>query len=255
MSTPWNLNGASWPRAHTNRARGLSSGCSTTASAPVPYAKLTTTSIRTANRRASRHVGVSRQSGVCQASRDSAVSLAGEAILGVPDVNLNSAPNGGYTVTGALEVQARPEDVYAVLVDYEGAHNIFSNIEATKVLEVDGKTQLLQKCRWTFLMFSGTFDAILSVREVPEQKVLLFELVRSSFMKGFEGRWHVVDNGAGGSVVEHSLTVNPTLSPPGVMGGYTRKIFVEQEHQVLDDLIAELIRREQVSVAENVTAC
>jgi aspartate 1-decarboxylase len=56
----------------------------------------------------------------------------------------SATQNGGYTVTGALEVQARPEDVYAVLVDYEGAHNIFSNIEATKVLEVDGKTQLLQ---------------------------------------------------------------------------------------------------------------
>eukprot|EP00873_Tetraselmis_striata_P037340 jgi/Tetstr1/457604/TSEL_044171.t1 len=202
----------------------------------------------------SRVEGHTRRGGVCQASRDSAVSLAGEAMLGMPNVILDSAPNGGYTVTGALEVAARPEDVYAVLVDYEGAHDIFSNIESTKVVDVEGKVQLMQKCRWKFLMFSGTFDAVLSVREVPEQRVLLFELVQSSFMQGFQGRWKVVDNGQGGSVVKHSLTVNPTLSPPSVMGGYTRKIFVEQEHQVLDDLIAELIRREQVLVVENASA-
>ena len=40
-------------------------------------------------------------------------------------------------------------------------------------------------------MFSGTFKAAMSVRQVPDQRVLLFDLVEPGFMQEFEGRWKV----------------------------------------------------------------
>mmetsp|Transcript_24679 Transcript_24679/g.68672 ORF Transcript_24679/g.68672 Transcript_24679/m.68672 type:complete len:247 (-) Transcript_24679:1196-1936(-) len=187
-----------------------------------------------------------RSSQLCRVASDRVSgSVNDDGTLTLPNVELMNQENGAFSVNGDIEVLATPEEVYKVLADFNGAPRIFSNIVATERLDAGpGKIHLLQKCRWKFLMFSGTFNAVLSVREVPEQKVLLFELVSSSFMREFEGRWKVVKNEMGNAVVEHSLTVKPTMLPPPGMGGYTRKIFVEQEMQVLEDLKAELIRRQ-----------
>ena len=46
-------------------------------------------------------------------------------------------------------------------------------------------------------MFSGTFSADLSVRQIPEQRDLLFELASPGFMQEFEGRWKVTEGGMG----------------------------------------------------------
>jgi len=59
------------------------------------------------------------------------------------------------------------------------------------------RSRVVQKCRWTFLMFSGTFSADLSVRQIPEQRDLLFELASPGFMQEFEGRWKVTEGGMG----------------------------------------------------------
>lgn len=48
-----------------------------------------------------------------------------------------------------------------------------------------------QACRWQFLAFSGTFDVQLAVQEDADAMLLVFRLVRSSFMNDFEGRWQV----------------------------------------------------------------
>jgi len=168
-----------------------------------------------------------------------------DGTITLPSVELEAGENGKYKVNGIVELESKPSDVYDVLVDFEGAHDIFSNIEGTEIVESDdGKVTLLQRCRWTFLVFSGTFKAAMSVRQVPDQRVLLFDLVEPGFMQEFEGRWKVMESESGGSIVEHTLAVKPSMAPPGgLMSGYTRKIFVEQELQVLKDLELELERR------------
>ena len=40
----------------------------------------------------------------------------------------------------------------------------------------------------------------------------------------------------GGSLVEHRLTVEPMVSPPAFLTGYTQKIFVKQVASILRDL-------------------
>ena len=48
-----------------------------------------------------------------------------------------------------------------------------------------------QKCKWEFLVFSGSFDTQLAVSEDPEAGSLVFRQLQSSFMRDFEGRWQV----------------------------------------------------------------
>jgi hypothetical protein len=49
----------------------------------------------------------------------------------------------------------------------------------------------LQACKWQFLAFKGTFNVHLNVHEAPEDRLLVFTLAESSFMRDFEGRWQV----------------------------------------------------------------
>jgi hypothetical protein len=49
----------------------------------------------------------------------------------------------------------------------------------------------MQCGKWQFLTFSGTFDVTLDVTEEPGSRLLVFRLVRSTFMEDFEGRWQV----------------------------------------------------------------
>lgn len=110
----------------------------------------------------------------------------------------------------------------------------------------------MQICRWEFLTFSGTFKTLLDVHEEPEAGKVVFSLIKSAFMKDFEGQWQVsslincrtmcrnhvallqlpqhvylllthwvarvqlTDNADGGCHVEHKLTVQPVLDAPAL---------------------------------------
>lgn len=50
----------------------------------------------------------------------------------------------------------------------------------------------VQDCKWHFLLFSGTFQTRLSVREEPHHLRLTFNLLDGSiFMRDFVGQWQV----------------------------------------------------------------
>jgi hypothetical protein len=46
-------------------------------------------------------------------------------------------------------------------------------------------------CRWEFLVFSGTFETQLTVDEDRKAGTVVFNLVSSTFMRHFQGRWQV----------------------------------------------------------------
>jgi len=52
----------------------------------------------------------------------------------------------------------------------------------------------VQICRWEFLAFSGTFKTLLNVHEERDAGRVVFSLIKSSFMKDFEGQWQVISN-------------------------------------------------------------
>lgn len=71
-------------------------------------------------------------------------------------------------------------------------------------------------CTWKFLVFTGDFRIVMSVLETQEGSPfeLVFRLVRSGFMKEFEGVWRVsIDwgwiwgGGGGGGVGGVEFTV------------------------------------------------
>lgn len=132
--------------------------------------------------------------------------------------------NGVYTVGGSLETPVKTSEVYKMLVDYPNLNKVFSSIDECHTLTEQQALQLLQVgpakdmlpvtrqhavqgiqhsvntcnahcilqiCRWEFLAFSGTFKTLLNVHEERDAGRVVFSLIKSSFMKDFEGQWQV----------------------------------------------------------------
>lgn len=99
--------------------------------------------------------------------------------------------------------------------------------------------QVLQRCKWKFLLFEGSFGLALDVDTKPETREVSFTLVQSKFMRDFEGSWVVEPLPDGGCLVEHVLKVTPLVAPPRAFAHYTSKIFMRQVEGILGDLQAE----------------
>jgi hypothetical protein len=115
-----------------------------------------------------------------------------------------------------------------------------------------------QACSWRFLAFSGSFNVHLAVEEDAAARALVFKLIKSSFMRDFEGRWLVTpapsssssssssssgssDGGSSGrSRVEHVLAVEPIVPMPAAISRYTKGIFTRQVANILRDLEREI---------------
>ena len=57
---------------------------------------------------------------------------------------LSVTQNGTYTVEGAVRTVASPDEVWAVLTDYEGLAEVFSNIKRSTVLSREPEIVLHQ---------------------------------------------------------------------------------------------------------------
>jgi len=154
---------------------------------------------------------------------------------------------GEYSVKGSVELDMEKEEVMRILRDFEGAPKIFNNVLDTQVLESvrsskGQRTLLMQRLTWEFLVFRGSFFAHLWVDENDADGTLDFVLKESSFMSTFRGCWTVTAQDNGRTLVEHSIAVTPKLQPPPPVSYYTKRIFVQQERQLLIDLTAEVLR-------------
>ncbi|KAL3160715.1 hypothetical protein ABBQ32_010626 [Trebouxia sp. C0010 RCD-2024] len=131
-------------------------------------------------------------------------------------VSLLSHQNGIYTVGGSIETPVTQSKVYDMLIDYPNLNKVFSSIDECHTLTEKQALQLLQICRWEFLAFSGTFKTLLNVDEERDAGRLVFSLIKSSFMKDFEGQWQLTESPGGGCLVEHRLKVQPVLDAPAL---------------------------------------
>ncbi|GHP05016.1 hypothetical protein PPROV_000376800 [Pycnococcus provasolii] len=153
----------------------------------------------------------------------------------------SDVPNGMYSATGKLVLphSVNADDVWDMLLDYERSSDIFHNIEEAVVMHDESRNQkqLVEQCRWVFLVFSGTFELLLDVDENVSERVLTFSLGKpGAFMQAFEGRWQVMTADDGQAVVAHTLTVRPSLPPPALVSGYTEAVFERQVKRVMEDL-------------------
>ncbi|CAL5224922.1 g7688 [Coccomyxa viridis] len=166
----------------------------------------------------------------------------GVPVACAPTINSVDYQAGLYTIHGSLHIDLSEEAVLDVLTDYDGLSRIYNNIEDSQVLVNGSQKQVLQTCRWEFLVFSGTFETRLTVHEARQHGEVVFNLISSSFMRQFQGAWKVTSLAGGGCRVQHRLSVQPSLAPPEALASYTKKIFVRQVERLLEDLSRELCR-------------
>jgi hypothetical protein len=173
-----------------------------------------------------------------------------------PRVEYLGAVDGGamLTVRGRLTLPLDPPDaVYAVLSDYDRCPEVFSSTVLHARSERQGEpgsrdssVTVVQGAKWRVLGFSGSFDVRLTVKEDPEARTLVFTLVESAFLKGFEGRWAVRPRKAGGGrgcVVEHVLAVEPMVALPRPIAAVASMLFTRQIDSLLGDLRKEMERQ------------
>eukprot|EP01025_Chloroclados_australasicus_P000193 TRINITY_DN10094_c0_g1_i2.p1 TRINITY_DN10094_c0_g1~~TRINITY_DN10094_c0_g1_i2.p1 ORF type:complete len:230 (-),score=11.57 TRINITY_DN10094_c0_g1_i2:357-1046(-) len=149
--------------------------------------------------------------------------------------------NGLYEMQGSLRTDVAADRIYNLLVDYEGLSEVYRTIDSsTFTTASDGKIILNQVCRWEFLLLSGTFETVFLMNEFKDDYKLVFEAIKSPFMKSMTGSWKILDDKDGGTIVQHVLAVQPLLSPPPILGDYTQRIFESQVRGILEDLQASL---------------
>lgn len=160
-----------------------------------------------------------------------------------------------FSLAGRLELGfIEPSEVLAILCDYSNkAADIWSNVDQSSSERV-GNTlgvelyDVQQTCSWRFTLFSGQFDCRIRVEQRQENEgssglnpQLQFKLIKSSFMKDFEGSWKVSKEG-NGVVVEHLLSVRPMIEIPQSLSSLSQGIFCAQVQATLTDLENEVER-------------
>ncbi|CAI5953736.1 unnamed protein product [Closterium sp. NIES-65] len=108
-----------------------------------------------------------------------------------------SAPKGAFCQIDSEVTMALPPDaVYNILCD-PCNRRVFKNIRAVtyrRVLEDDGDRQLVeveQSAVGKFLIFSGSCDVRIFVRQDRLKHTMSFAIARPGFMRRFEGSWQV----------------------------------------------------------------
>ncbi|CAI5989817.1 unnamed protein product [Closterium sp. NIES-64] len=108
-----------------------------------------------------------------------------------------SAPKGAFCQIDSEVTMALPPDaVYNILCD-PCNRRVFKNIRAVtyrRVLEDDGDRQVVeveQSAVGKFLIFSGSCDVRLFVRQDRLKHTMSFAIARPGFMRRFEGSWQV----------------------------------------------------------------
>ena len=180
-------------------------------------------------------------------SGDGAVGDSGERVVvsGEAKCALVSSEKGAYTVRGEMTlVGADASSVYNLLTDYEASPRAFRAVRSVKVVDCEGNEcvasniYIEQECEWKFFVFGGAFPCSFEVEERDEEKRMKCSLAPNAkgrgFLRQFEGSW-VVEETSDGVRVEHTLMVQPKLTPP-----YASKIFVQQVEQIMEDVANEI---------------
>ena len=166
-------------------------------------------------------------------------------VNGEAKCTLLSSEKGAYTVRGEMTLTgADASSVYNLLTDYEASPRAFRAVRSVKVVECEGdecvasNIYIEQECEWKFFVFGGAFPCSFEVEERDEELRMKCSLAPNAkgrgFLRQFEGSW-VVEETSDGVRVEHTLMVQPKLTPP-----YSSKIFVQQVEQIMEDVANEI---------------
>ena len=135
-------------------------------------------------------------------------------------------------------VQAMPQEIWAVLTDYDHAAEFISGLERSVILSGTQDTLLVsQKGSMGFGPFSVTFETITEVQLTP-YKTIRTRMVSGNMKKNQSTT--LISQEATGTRVVHHLESIPDVWIPPIIG----RIFIAHEaHIRFRQLVAEILRR------------
>mmetsp|Transcript_17302 Transcript_17302/g.42506 ORF Transcript_17302/g.42506 Transcript_17302/m.42506 type:complete len:251 (-) Transcript_17302:64-816(-) len=128
------------------------------------------------------------------------------------EVKVLAREDGHRVVQCRAKVPLHPDDVYSLLIHPQNWKVFKSQAQPeSRVVTCDRgyeqEVHIVQRGKWRFLMFSGSFPVKLKVLQSRKTKTVDFELMeRSGFMKHFDGQWRVTHFDS--AALEETATLN-----------------------------------------------
>ena len=146
---------------------------------------------------------------------------------------------GVYAVTASFAVTASPEEVIAVLTDYERIPEYVPDMEVSRVIERTPAGAIVeQQAVSKFLMFVKRVHLVLDVREAADS-VRFTDRCRKSFAI-YEGAW-VISQHDSLTVVDYHLRAKPSFEVPGFV---LKRLLKRDAGRLIDRIKAEITPRQ-----------
>jgi ribosome-associated toxin RatA of RatAB toxin-antitoxin module len=165
--------------------------------------------------------------------------------VAVPSADLVNAPRiavteaaGLFNVTASFAVTESPDDVVAVLTDYERIPHYMPDMELSRVIERTSSGAVVeQQAVSKFMMFSKRIHLVLDIHEGPS--VIRFrDRCRRSFA-AYEGSW-IISQHDSLTVVDYQLSAKPSFEVPAFV---LKRLLKRDAGQLVDRIKAEIAAR------------
>ncbi len=131
-----------------------------------------------------------------------------------------------YVVRAETYIDAPPEGVYGVLVDYEGFHRISSLIDETRFIDRvddDGEGIVYTRIKGCLLAFCKTIERIERLEVVPHRRIVATVIQDQSDVDYARAVWEVFPEGRGTRLtydleVDLGFWIPPVLGPAVIRG-------------------------------------
>ena len=168
-----------------------------------------------------------------------AVCLGGSLVLADAALRLDVTEAGGqYSVTASFAVTEPPDEVMAVLTDYERIPKYMPDVEVSRVVErTPGGVLVEQQAVSKFMMFSRRVHLMLEVRE--SGGTIRFRDRCGKSFAAYAGTWTVTQHDSL-TIVDYQLNARPSFEVPGFV---LKRLLKRDAGLLIDRIKAEIATR------------
>lgn len=160
-------------------------------------------------------------------------------------VQLQSSPEGTYTIDSRFWTPAEPSAAWNTLSDYGHLPEFVRSLTVSRVQQKTTDYLLVQQeaVGRAFVVLQKHLKLLLKVREEPDRQILFEDISQHDFTS-YSGSWHIERAAGGGSWITYHLQARPKFYAPRSMA---RKAFRKNARDLLIAIDAEIIRRGDLS--------
>jgi carbon monoxide dehydrogenase subunit G len=161
-----------------------------------------------------------------------------------PDPEVVLGEEGGILhIHTSLHVNAPPDSVWPVVLDYDGLADYMPNVDSSRVVDRNDRRVLVRQVGSSRFIFKKTFRFTLSFRRIDPKRVA-FRQVFGSFDR-FVGTWKVRPE-HGGSRITYDARIRQSLHVPGFI---LHAVIRRDVRKMLPAIAAEVRRRRTAAAA------